>query len=156
MTSDFSLQKNERGQLSVLDAAGRRHENVEPIRAFPISDPEHWISLCDPNGREIVQIRDLNELSAEQRTLLLSELTRREFVPVIRRIESISSLAEPCEWFVETDRGPTSFVLNSDEHVRKLGQDRALILDSHGLRYLVPDAKQLDAHSRRLLSRYLS
>ncbi len=156
MTASFSLQKDERGQLTVLDAAGQRHENVEPIRAFPISDPEHWISLCDPNGREIVQIRDLAELSAEQRTLMLSELTRREFVPVIRRIESISSLAEPCEWFVETDRGSTSFVLNSDEHVRKLGQDRALILDSHGLRYLVPDAKQLDAHSRRLLSRYLS
>ena len=156
MTPTFSLQKDERGQLTVLDAAGQRHENVEPIRAFPISDPEHWISLCDPNGREIVQVRDLAELSVEQRTLLLSELTRREFVPVIRRIESISSLAEPCEWFVETDRGPTSFVLNSDEHVRKLGQDRALILDSHGLRYLVPDAKQLDAHSRRLLSRYLS
>lgn len=156
MTVSFSLLKDERGQLTLLDAAGQRHENVEPIRAFPISDPEHWISLCDPNGREIVQIRDLAELSAEQRTLLLSELTRREFVPVIRRIESISSLAEPCEWFVETDRGPTSFVLNSDEHVRKLGQDRALILDSHGLRYLVPDAKQLDAHSRRLLSRYLS
>lgn len=156
MTATFSLLKDERGQLTLLDAAGRRHENVEPIRAFPISDPEHWISLCDPNGREIVQIRDLAELSAEQRTLLLSELTRREFVPVIRRLVSISSLAEPCEWFVETDRGPTSFVLNSDEHVRKLGQDRALILDSHGLRYLVPDAKQLDAHSRRLLSRYLS
>lgn len=140
----------------MTDAQGRRHENVEPIRAFPISDPEHWISLCDPNGREIVQIRDLAELDVEQRTLLLSELTRREFVPVIRRIESISSLAEPCEWFVETDRGLTSFVLNSDEHVRKLGQDRALILDSDGLRYLVPDAKQLDTHSRRLLSRYLS
>lgn len=156
MTPTFSLSKNERGQLTVLDAVGQRHENVEPIRAFPISDPEHWVSLCDPNGREIVQIRDLAELSAEQRTLLVSELTRREFVPVIWRIVSISSLAEPCEWFVETDRGPTSFVLNSDEHVRKLGQDRALILDSHGLRYLVPDAKQLDAHSRRLLSRYLS
>jgi hypothetical protein len=156
MTLGFSLLKDERGHLTVVDAVGRRHENVEPIRAFPISDPEHWISLCDPNGREVAQVRDLNELSAEQRTLLVSELTRREFVPVIRRIESISSLAEPCEWFVETDRGPTSFVLNSDEHVRKLGQDRALILDSHGLRYLVPDAKQLDAHSRRLLSRYLT
>lgn len=156
MTITFSLIKDGQGQLTLLDATGQRHENVDPIRAFPISDPEHWISLCDPNGREIVQVRDLHELSAEQRELLLSELTRREFVPVIRRIESISSLAEPCEWFVETDRGPTSFVLNSDEHVRKLGQDRALILDSHGLRYLVPDAKQLDAHSRRLLSRYLT
>ena len=156
MSATFSLEHDAQGRLSVTDAQGRRHENVEPIRAFPISDPEHWISLCDPNGREIVQIRDLAELDVEQRTLLLSELTRREFVPVIRRIESISSLAEPCEWFVETDRGLTSFVLNSDEHVRKLGQDRALILDSDGLRYLVPDAKQLDTHSRRLLSRYLS
>ena len=156
MTGRFTLERDRTSQLIVTDSQGRRHENVEPIRAFPISDPEHWISLCDPNGREILQVRDLSELSADQRTLLLSELTRREFVPVIRRIESISSLAEPCEWFVVTDRGPTSFVLNSDEHVRKLGQDRALILDSHGLRYLVPDAKQLDAHSRRLLSRYLS
>ena len=156
MTMTFSLFKDDRGQFTVVDAAGRRHDNIEPIRAFPISDPEHWISLCDPNGKEVVQVRDLNELPVEQRELLLSELTRREFVPVIRRIESISSLAEPCEWFVETDRGPTSFVLNSDEHVRKLGQDRALILDSNGLRYLVPDAKQLDAHSHRLLSRYLT
>ncbi len=156
MTLNFHFDRHSDGRLSVTDFSGRRHENIEPIRAFPISEPEHWISLCDPNGREIVQVRDLNELPVEQRELLLSELTRREFVPVIRRIESISSLAEPCEWFVETDRGPTSFVLNSDEHVRKLGQDRALILDSHGLRYLVPDAKQLDAHSRRLLSRYLT
>lgn len=156
MTMTFSLFKDDQGQLTVLDASGRRHENIEPIRAFPISDPEHWVSLCDSTGREVVQVRDLNDLPTEQRELLVSELTRREFVPVIRRIESISSLAEPCEWFVETDRGPTSFVLNSDEHVRKLGQDRALILDSHGLRYLVRDAKQLDAHSRRLLSRYLT
>ena len=156
MTLNFQFDHIDDGRLSVTDSSGRRHENIEPIRAFPISDPEHWISLCDPNGREVVQVRDLNELAAEQRELLLSELTRREFVPVIRRIESISSLAEPWEWFVETDRGPTSFVLNSDEHVRKLGQDRALILDSHGLRYLVPDAQQLDAHSRRLLSRYLT
>ncbi len=85
---EFSLERDPRGLLLVTDAAGGRHENIEPIRAFPISDPEHWISLCDPNGREIVQIRDLNELPTDQRELLLSELTRREFVPVIRRISS--------------------------------------------------------------------
>lgn len=156
MTPSFSLHQDERRQLVLVDATGRRHENVEPIRAFPISDPEHWISLCDPNGREIAQVYDLNELPEDQRALLLAELTRREFVPVIRRIESISSFAEPCEWVVETDRGPTSFVLNSDEHVRKLGAHKALILDSHGLRYLVPDATQLDSHSRHLLARYVT
>ena len=156
MAETFSLERDDQGRLSVTDAQGRLHENVEPIRAFPISEPEHWISLCDPSGSEVAQVRDLNELPIQQRELLRSELTRREFVPVIQRIESISSLAEPCEWIVETDRGPTSFVLNSDEHVRKLSPDKALILDSHGLRYLVQDARQLDSHSRKLMARYLS
>lgn len=152
----IQLFHDDTGHLSVTDANGQRHDNVEPIRAFPISDPEHWVSLCDPNGREVAHVRDLKDLPTEQQELLRAELTRREFVPVIQRIASISSLAEPCEWFVETDRGPTSFVLNSDEHVRKLGPNKALILDSHGLRYLVPDAQQLDSHSRKLLTRYLS
>lgn len=152
----FTLERDSAGRLIVVDANGQRYVDVEPLRAFPISDPEHWISLCDAQGREVACVPSISQLPSEQRELLQSELTRREFVPVIQRIESISSLAEPCEWAVLTDRGPTRFVLNSDEHVRKLGADRALILDSHGLRYLVPDAKQLDAHSRRLLSRYLS
>ena len=152
----FLIERDTPDRLIVTDSNGRRHEHVEPIRAFPISDPDHWISLCDPNGREVAQVRDLNDLPPEQRELLQAELTRREFVPVIRHIVSISSLAEPCEWHVETDRGPTSFVLNSDEHVRRLGTDKALILDSHGLRYLVHDARQLDLHSRKLLARYLS
>src|SRR5262245_60623036 len=128
--SGFRLERDGQGRLIVTDWQGRQHENVEPIRGFPISDPDHWISLCDPDGREVALVRDLNELSTEQRGLLVAELTRREFVPVIQRIVSISSLAEPCEWRVETDRGPTSFVLNSDEHVRKLGSDKALIVDS--------------------------
>jgi hypothetical protein len=30
-----------------------------------------------------------------------------------------------------------------------------LITDAHGIRYLIPDVEALDAHSRRLLERYL-
>lgn len=156
VSDSFTLSRNDVGQLIVIDLQGRRSENVEPIRAFPITDPDHWISLCDSNGHELATILNVNGLAPEQRELLVSELTRREFVPVIRRIQSISSMAEPCEWIVETDRGSTKFVLNSDEHVRKLGPHKALILDSNGLRYLVPDATQLDAASSRLLARYLT
>jgi hypothetical protein len=156
MHESFRLERDEQSRLVVIDAAGRRHAPVEPIRAFPISEPQRWISLCDPNGREIAQIKDLNALPDDQRELLLEELARCEFVPVIHHIVSISSIAEPSEWSVVTDRGPTRFVLNSDEHVRRLGPERVLILDSHGLRYLIPNLKQLDPHSRRLLSRYLS
>jgi hypothetical protein len=56
---------------------------------------------------------------------------------------------------VETDRGPTQFVLESDGDVRRLSRNRAFIFDSHGTRYQVEDVRKLDARSRRYLERYL-
>jgi hypothetical protein len=61
----------------------------------------------------------------------------------------VSSLSEPCEWQVETDRGPTKFVLKSEEDVHRIGPHRAIIIDARGLRFLLDDARRLDATSRR-------
>ena len=52
-----------------------------------MSDPHQWISVCDAQGHELVCIRDVNELSDKVRQVLLNDLARREFVPVIERIE---------------------------------------------------------------------
>ena len=67
----------------------------------------------------------------------------------------MSAPVEPSEWEVETDRGRTSFVLNNEDDVHELGGHRALVTNAHGIRYLIPDTRQLDAISRRLLERYL-
>jgi hypothetical protein len=76
-------------------------------------------------------------------------------MPQVRRILEVRGAVEPTEWEVETDRGPARFVLNSEDDVRRLGEDRALILDAHGIRYLIPSLSALDGRSRRLLERYL-
>jgi ATP-binding cassette subfamily B protein len=143
------------GRLLFNDADGRQHTGVEPVRAFPISAPRAGIALCDPAGHELVWIPGLDDLPSPQRALLEDELARREFIPVLRRIKSISAPAEPSEWQVETDRGPTRFILNSEDDVHSLDSRRALIKDAQGLRYLIPDLRKLDATSRRLLERYL-
>ena len=83
------------------------------------------------------------------------DLARREFVPLIRRILSVPADTEPTQWEVETDRGTTHFMLNTSDDVRRLSADRALVIDSQGVRYLVDDLSQLDATSRRILERYL-
>ena len=44
---------------------------------------------------------------------------------------------------------------DSDNDVRRLGANRILLVDTHGIRYLIPDASRLDAASRRILERYL-
>ncbi|MBC8114511.1 MAG: DUF1854 domain-containing protein, partial [Candidatus Saccharimonas sp.] len=76
-----------------------------------------------------------------------------EFVPVIQRIAATSALHPPCRWDVETDRGRTSFQLESDDDCRRLGPQAVLIADSNGIRYSIPDIDQLDASSQRIVRR---
>jgi len=151
----FSLQRDPWDQLVMIDADGARHENVEPMRSFPITDPEHGISICDTEGHEILWIDDMADVPSPTRETLVDDLNRREFVPIIQRIVGVSAEVDPCQWDVETDRGPPRFLLNSEEDVRRLGAFSTLILDSHGIRYLVRDVRKLDVPSRRILERYL-
>lgn len=151
----FGLRYDAWGQLVLIDADGGQHVGVEVVRAFPLSDPHQGIAICDAQGRELVWLADLDGLPAPLATQIEEELAKREFVPIIRRIIKVSAPVEPSEWEVETDRGRTSFVLNSEDDVHELDERRALITDAHGIRYLIPDIGQLDANSRRLLERYL-
>ena len=128
---------------------------LSPCARFPISDPEHSISICDAEGREVAFIEALADLPAPVRQMLEAELAQREFVPVIERIRAVSSDTSPVDWQVETNRGPTQFTLNSDDDVRPIGPFRALLIDTQGIRYLIPDTRTLDSASRRILERYI-
>jgi len=151
----FGLYHDEWGQLVLIDADGVRHVGVTPVRAFPFSDPQHWLSIIAASGREITCIENPEELSPSVREVLETDLARREFVPVIHRIVHVSSILEPCEWLVETDRGRTAFILKAEDDVRRLGPNQALILDSSGVRYLVANIQGLDSGSQRVLERYV-
>jgi hypothetical protein len=151
----FSLSHDAWGQLVLTDADGRQHLGVELVRAFPLSDPHHGIAICDPKGRELVWLADLDALPPPLARQIEDELAKREFVPAIHRIVNVSAPVEPSEWEVETDRGRTSFILNNEDDVHELDEHRALITDAHGIRYLILDIEKLDANSRRLLERYL-
>lgn len=152
--ADFTLRHDAWGRLVFVDDAGREHVGVEPVRDFPISDPKHWISLVSAEGKELACVAEPEKLSPDVRKVLEEDLARREFVPVIQSIERITS-ADPTEWTVTTDRGPTKFVVKGDDDIRRLGRHRALVVDAYGIRYFIPDTKKLDAASRKLLERYL-
>ena len=140
--------------LTLIDVDGVRHEKLRPVRLFPLTDPQHWVALVDENGREAVCIEDLSILDAFQRTLLEAALTRRDFVPVIRRVIAIKRATEGHDWHVETDRGQTVFRIETDESIQSLGGTRLVIIDKAGTRYLIPDLAALDPESRRKLERY--
>jgi hypothetical protein len=153
--SNFSLARDAWEQLVMTDAEGRQFVGVEPVRTFPISDPKHDISILDSEGRELLFIEDLGTLPADLRKILEEELARREFIPVVERIIATSGDSEPCDWTVATDRGQTTFQLESDEDVRRIGPHGVMIKDAHGGRYLIHDLRRLDPASRKILDYYL-
>jgi hypothetical protein len=154
-TGDFGLHHDAWGRLVLTDAHGRTHPGIEPVRAFPISDPRHGIALCDAEARELVWVEDLDALPPAVCQMLEEDLARRQFVPTLHRIVKVTGTVEPVEWEVETDRGTTRFSVKSEEDVRRLAGHRALVTDAHGIRYLIPDVRALDFLSRRTLERYL-
>jgi hypothetical protein len=154
VTSNFTLSRNTSGQL-VFTSAGVVHSGVYPVRAFPISSPDNGLSLFTSDGHELTWLASLDELDQDSRLLLEAELAQREFMPVIKRIKHVSSFATPSTWLIETNRGDTELVLKAEDHIRRLGQNKLLIADSHSVYYLLQDIDQLDKNSRKLLDRFL-
>jgi hypothetical protein len=151
---DFRLEHDAWGQLILVTADGQRHIGVMPVRAFPVTDPEHWISICAADGHEILTVENSADLPPDVRQAIEDDLAQREFTPIIRRILSASH-DEPLQWVVETDRGRTCFQINGEDDVRRIEPCTASILDSHAVRYLIPDVRRLDGASRRLLAYFL-
>lgn len=155
-TSDWTLLRDAFGKLILTTTQGERYEGVVPVRAFPIQSPEVGISMVDVDGHEVAWIEELVALAEPAQGLIRHELATREFMPVISTIVAVSSFSTPCTWTVETDRGRTEFVLRGDEDIRRIGTEGSLLVaDSHGIQFLIRDHLALDAHSHKILDRFL-
>lgn len=154
-TIDFQLQRDAFGRLVLTDSAGEIHQNVVPVRAFPISSPNDGIALVDPYGHELAWIDRPQDLPDATRKLVEEELANREFMPVIKRIVEVSSFATPSTWTIVTNHGETQLILKGEEDIRRLGLNGLLIADSHSIHFLIPDRQALDLHSRKFLDRFL-
>lgn len=153
--TSFELERDAFGKLRFRDRDGREAIGVMIVRAFPLTDPRRWISICEAQGREIVCLETLDGLPQGLLRLIEEELADRDFAPVIERVFRTSGTTEPCEWEVATDRGPATLVLKSEDDVRRMGPHAAMLRDAHGVRFLIPDSRLLDSQSRQIVERYL-
>lgn len=154
-STSFVLDRDSAGRLILKVSDHAQAVVVTAVRPFPISEPHGAIALVDRDGHELVWLESLDQLEPPARDLVLEELRRREFMPQIQALESVSSFITPSTWQVRTDRGPTSFVLGGEEFIRRLSGGTLLIADTHGIHYLIRDFTALDRESRKLLDRFL-
>jgi uncharacterized ferredoxin-like protein len=146
--------RNSFGRLILITAQGTREE-VVPIRSFPIAAPDKGISLVGADGHELAWIDCLADLEDTQRNLVEEELANREFVPEIRALKAISGFTIPSTWKVDTDRGPFTLVLESEDDIHRISRTMLLISDSNGIHFLVRDLSKLDRNSRKFLDGFL-
>ena len=156
IATQFTLERDAFGKLVLTSLSGVRFEGVVPIRAFPIQAPEDGISMVNLDGEEVGWVDDLGDVPEPAQSLIRQDLGAREFMPIISSIDAVTSFSTPCTWTVQTDRGTTDFVLRGDEDIRCIGKDNALLIaDTHGIQYLVRDQLALNAHSKKILDRFL-
>ncbi len=129
---------------------------VTPRRAFPLTHAAGFVCLIDARGRELACVERLSELDSASAKALERALSRSEFLPLIERIERVIQDSTRSEWHVITDRGERRFVIEQEDHIRRLEDGRHLITDADGMRYLVPASEAMDVKSRRWLSRFAS
>ena len=110
------------------------------------------MAVVAADGTELAWIDPLSDLDEPLRGLLEQELSQREFLPVIERIESVSD-GEPMEWGVVTDRGLRRFTVAHIDDIVYAPDGSVSITDSVGVRYAIPQLSRLDSRSRRLLDR---
>jgi hypothetical protein len=148
----WTLERRGDGRLDFIDAQGRRHENVDVLRAFPVSAPAGPVAIVAQTGGELAWLDALTDVGPALGALLAAELAIRELVPVIERIESVSD-GEPADWSVLTDRGPRGFKVRHGDDIERPADGSATITDTFGMRYVIPDVAKLNAHSRQLLEK---
>ncbi len=151
----ITLQHDAHGHLRLTLSDGTVHDDVHPVRAFPLSDPDGALSIVGADGRERLWVADPATLPADVQTLIRDELAVRSFMPEIHALLAVSTFATPSEWTVQTERGQRVLVLNAEEDIRRLSDGRLLVTDRHGVAHIISNPAALDRRSRRLLERFL-
>jgi hypothetical protein len=144
------------------DGTVENFERVVPVRAFPITDPEEFISIKEPDSREkgkgaeIGLIRQMSDFDAATQALLREELDRRYFTPVIKKLTGVKEKFGYYYWDAETSAGKISFVMtNITSNIRTLEDGRVFIHDIDGNCFQIPDPSKLDKASLKKIEIYM-
>ncbi len=147
--------KNENGEIE-------NFERIVPIRAFPITDPDAFISIREPDtreggkGAEIGMIAKLADFGEETEKLILEELDRRYFTPTIEKIYNVKEKFGYLYFDVLTSSGKVSFVMNNpSSNIRVLEDKRSLIYDIDGNCFEIPEMEKMDKASFKKIEIYL-
>ena len=149
---DIRLTPNDVIFVDVEFYTGEKFTGVELRRMFPITGLTKYIALVDSEGEQIAIIRDLNDLMPESKAVAEKALEEYYMIPRITKFIKMSEKFKIWMWTAETDKGIYTFeIRNHITAVKPLYDGRVLIKDANDNRYEIPDVKQLDKKSLKMI-----
>ncbi|MBQ2735148.1 MAG: DUF1854 domain-containing protein [Clostridia bacterium] len=133
-----------------------REERAFLCREFPFEMLWEFISVLDENQQEIGIVRRIDAFEGEMRELLVNELNRRYYSPVIEAILQVKERYGFSYWKVRTQEGTVSFTLHDTfRSIVRADGNRLILLDVDGNRFEIPNAEALDRKSYKKIELYL-
>lgn len=140
------------GTLRLTIGEERSYPVVRLFQAWPLSQPQRYLSLQDSRGEEIVMVSRIEELEPQSRAVAEEELRRRYLTSRVTGVQNIRSEFGVTYWHVQSDRGERDFVVQSlSESCVWVSDRHVLIVDVDGNRFEIPDTSTLDEASRTQL-----
>lgn len=145
------FSRNARGGL-VLRLAGEEHESVNLRLAFPLEAEEEFIGVFLADGGELGMLPRLSDLDRASQEVLREELRKIYFRPRVVTIGKIVEEHGVLRGEIETTSGHRPLEIRGwRQNVRILSDNRAIIQDVDGNRYLVDDWRHLPKLTRDIL-----
>ncbi|MEC7277506.1 MAG: DUF1854 domain-containing protein [Bdellovibrionota bacterium] len=150
----LTLWRQENGILCLK--YGEREVEVFLKQCFPWTTPGRFLSLRDKDDNEVCLIEDLEQINNEARALLKEELAFSQFVLNIINVKNIEEDVELRRFQVETSQGLRVFQTKLEDWPEVLENGTILIEDLAGDLFRITNWRELDSHSQKELSPYVS
>ena len=126
-------------------------------RDFPFEKLWEYISVLDADSKEIGIIINIADFNEETSALLRTELERKYYCPEVKTIESLKERYGFSYWTVVTaeDRKVSFTMQDTFRNIIRVGQDKCLLLDVDGNRFIIESIATLDRKSHKKIEIYL-
>ncbi len=133
------------------------YDRVFLHRTFPFDKPWEYISVIDPDNKEIGIIYDIADYDRETEELLRTELKRKYYEPRVKTILSLKERYGFSYWTVITDEErKVSFTMQDTfRNIIRVGDDKAILLDVDGNRFVIESIIGLDKKSHKKIELYI-
>lgn len=139
------------------DGDKKNYDRVFLHRAFPHELLWDYISVTDEESKEIGLIYSIEDFDGDAKSLIIKEIERKYYSPVIVSIDSLKERYGFSYWKVTGEDGK-SFTFTMQDTFRNIihtGEDSIILMDVDGNRYTVKSISSLSRKSYRKIELYL-